>query len=399
MTDQTEQTQNSSDAPMIETTTTHKKARVRSMFLFVVLLLLASVATVGYWFLFIRGLEETDDAYAQGNQVAISSQVAGSVAQINVQNMDYVHEGDVLVVLNRKDRELAFNQAQEQLAQAVRNVQNLHFTVAQLNATKEAQAILVKKTQDDYKRQLKLAKVQATTTELLAHAKEAYEQAKASFNATKNQLLASEALLLKTPLKEQPAVKMAMDNMQVAWLNLQRTQILSPVTGYVAKRNVQVGESINVGRPLMAVIPAEQMWVEANFKETQLKDMRLGQEAKVTFDLYGDDVVFHGKVVGIDMGTGSAFSLLPAQNATGNWIKIVQRLPVRIALDAKEVAQHPLRLGLSALAKVDVSKTDGEVLRPAKALQAVYSTNVLHYDEKALNAKIEAIIQANIGKN
>lgn len=383
------------DDHIIETSTTHKKARSKSMVIFGLVLVFITVVAVLYWFFVLRGEESTDDAYVNGNQMVISSQVAGAVSEIYAGNMDYVHQGDVLLVLNAKDRQLALNQAEDNLAQAVRKIQNLKYSIQQLEAAVAAKQISVNQTHTDYMRQVHLAKTNSTTPVFLSHAKDAYDAALASLKMTQNQLKANQALLLDTPLRQQPAVKMAIDNVRAAWLNLQRTKVLSPVNGYVAKRNVQVGENIGAGRPLMAVVPADQMWVEANFKETQLKDMRLGQKATVTFDLYGDDIKFDGVVSGIDMGTGSAFSLLPAQNATGNWIKIVQRVPVRIRLNPEQVAKHPLRLGLSSNVTVDVKDTDGNVLRPVKPLKVLYKTDVLRYDETSLNQKIEQIIKAN----
>ncbi|MDG6897455.1 multidrug export protein EmrA [Actinobacillus delphinicola] len=382
---------------MIETTTTKKKARKKSMTIFGLVILLVVVLSFLYWLFFIRGSEETDDAYVHGNQVAISSQVAGSVMQINVQNTEYVHQGDVLVVLNPKDRELAFAHAKDELAQVVRKERNLMYSVKELEAAVVQKQIAVKQTKSDYMRQVNLAKTNSTSNIMLTHSKDAYDAAVASLKLTQNQLAANKALLLDTPLRQQPAVKIAITGVKDAWLNLKRTKVLSPVDGYVAKRNVQVGETIAAGTPLMAIVPANQMWVEANFKETQMKDMRIGQKARVTFDLYGDDVKFDGTVKGIEMGTGSAFSLLPAQNATGNWIKIVQRVPVRIALPADQIKKYPLRIGLSSLVRVDVSDTAGETLRAAQPIKAVYKTDVLTYNESELDNVIEQIIKANIG--
>lgn len=376
-----------------------KVKRAKSLRLFALGLIGTALLSVGYWAMFLKGVEETEDAYVQGNLVNISAQVAGAVKQINVSNMDYVKQGDVLLELNDTDRLLAFHQAENQLAGAVRKERNLVYSVKQLQAAQSKNDIAVKQTKADYERQLKLAKTHSTTDILLSHSKDAYEAALASREMTANQLKATEALVLDTPIREQPAVKSAISALRNAWLNLQRTKILSPVNGYVAKRNVQVGETVGVGRPLMAVVPDDQMWIDANFKETQIKDMRLGQPVKITVDLYGDDVVFDGKISGIDMGTGGAFSLLPAQNATGNWIKIVQRLPVRIDLVPEQIKQYPLRLGLSSMVKVDVSNTEGDTLKAPSLLKAVYSTEVLSFDETEINQHIENIINANMSED
>ena len=204
-------------------------------------------------------------------------------------------------------------------------------------------------------------------------------------------------MILKTSLENQPAVKQSAAELRDAWLALQRTDIRSPMEGYVSRRSVQVGSQIDTSTPLMAIVPATHLWVDANFKETQLAGVRIGQPATVVADIYGDDVVYHGKVVGLDMNTGSAFSLLPAQNATGNWIKVVQRLPVRIELEQQDIAQHPLRIGLSTLVKIDTSVADGSALATSVRQQAAYSSNALAIDLTPVNQLITDIVRANAG--
>ena len=205
-------------------------------------------------------------------------------------------------------------------------------------------------------------------------------------------------MILKTSLANQPAVKQSAAALRDAWLGLQRTEIVSPMDGFVSRRSVQVGAQISPSTPLMAVVPATNLWVDANFKETQLANVRIGQPATVISDIYGDDVVYHGKVIGLDMGTGSAFSLLPAQNATGNWIKVVQRLPVRIELDPQEVAKHPLRIGLSTLVKVDTTNVDGAVLATQVRKAPAYESDALALDLAPVNTLIGEIIRANSGQ-
>lgn len=207
----------------------------------------------------------------------------------------------------------------------------------------------------------------------------------------------TKVMILNTSLENQPAVKQSAAELRDAWLSLQRTDVVSPIDGYVSRRGVQVGSQITSTTPLMAIVPAHHLWVDANFKETQLANVRIGQPATVVSDIYGDDVVFQGKVVGLDMGTGSAFSLLPAQNATGNWIKVVQRLPVRIELDPQEVAKHPLRIGLSTLVTVDTSNTEGHVLASNVRAKPAYESNALALDLAPVNTLIAEIIRANAG--
>ncbi|PRI56780.1 putative multidrug resistance protein EmrK [Haemophilus influenzae] len=235
----------------------------------------------------------------------------------------------------------------------------------------------------------------AIDKESFQHAKEAVELAKANLNASKNQLAANQALLRNVPLREQPQIQNAISSLKQAWLNLQRTKIRSPIDGYVARRNAQVGQAVSVGGTLMAVVSNEQMWLEANFKETQLTNMRIGQPVKIHFDLYGKNKEFDGVINGIEMGTGNAFSLLPSQNATGNWIKVVQRVPVRIKLDPQQFAEMPLRIGLSATAKVRIADSSGPMLREKSEQKTLFATDTLKYDESAVEDLIESIIQQN----
>ncbi|URL06362.1 EmrA/EmrK family multidrug efflux transporter periplasmic adaptor subunit [Avibacterium sp. 21-595] len=388
----TEQTENKK--PVLSKNAKRKKA----LGYFITILLLIAIITSVYWFFFVRNYEETEDAYVSGNQVMISSQVNGNVSKINVDNMDFVHTGDVLLELDDTDLNLHFQQAQDNLASSVRQIEQLGFTVKQLQSILDAKSTALNKAKGDLQRREQLAKTGSIDKETLQHAKDAVNIAQADLQATQNQLAANQALLGNLPLREQPAVKNAVSALTLAWLNLQRSKIVSPVDGYVARRNVQVGQKVAVGSPLMAVVSNQTMWVDANFKETQLRKMRIGQPVKLVFDLYGDDVKFDGTVSGIEMGTGSAFSLLPAQNATGNWIKVVQRVPVRIDLDPDQMKKYPLRLGLSATVEVNVADTRGKVLREPRASEVLYQTQALDYDLSPVNTLAEQIIQANAGE-
>ena len=387
MSDQHSDTQNSSN--------NKSQQRKKGLSIFILLLLLISIGSVAYWYFFIRGFEETEDAYVSGNQVMVSAQVAGNISKINVDNMDPVQAGDVLLELDDTNAKLSFEQAKSNLANAVRQVSQLNYTVKQLKSAVRANEITLAQAQGNLNRRVQLVKDGAIDKESFQHAKEAVELAKANLTTSQNQLEANQALLLDGPLSEQPQIQSAVSNFKQAWLNLERTKIRSPIKGYVARRNAQVGQAVSVGGALMAVVTTDQMWLDANFKETQLTHMRIGQPVKIHFDLYGKDKTFDGKVVGIEMGTGSAFSLLPTQNATGNWIKVVQRVPVRIQLDPQQLAENPLRIGLSATVKVDVSDSQGETLRNQAPTTTLYSTNVLQYDESAVNNLIESIIRDN----
>ena len=369
--------------------------RKKGLSIFILLLLLIAIGSAAYWFFFIKGFEETEDAYVSGNQVMVSSQVAGNISKINVDNMDPVQAGDVLLELDDTNAKLSFEQAKSNLANAVRQISQLNYTVKQLKSAVRANEITLAQAQGNLNRRVQLVKDGAIDKESFQHAKEAVELAKANLTTSQNQLEANQALLLDGPLSEQPQIQSAVSNLKQAWLNLERTKIRSPIKGYVARRNAQVGQAVSVGGALMAVVTTDQMWLDANFKETQLTHMRIGQPVEIHFDLYGKDKTFNGKVVGIEMGTGSAFSLLPTQNATGNWIKVVQRVPVRIQLDPQQLAENPLRIGLSATVKVNVSDGQGETLRNQAPTTTLYSTNVLQYDESAVNNLIESIIRDN----
>ena len=387
MSDQQTDTQNSSN--------NKSQQRKKGLSIFILLLLLISIGSAAYWFFFIKGFEETEDAYVSGNQVMVSAQVAGNISKINVDNMDPVQAGDVLLELDDTNAKLSFEQAKSNLANAVRQVSQLNYTVKQLKSAVRANEITLAQAQGNLNRRVQLVKDGAIDKESFQHAKEAVELAKANLTTSQNQLEANQALLLDGPLSEQPQIQSAVSNLKQAWLNLERTKIRSPIKGYVARRNAQVGQAVSVGGALMAVVTTDQMWLDANFKETQLTHMRIGQPVKIHFDLYGKDKTFDGKVVGIEMGTGSAFSLLPTQNATGNWIKVVQRVPVRIQLDPQQLAENPLRIGLSATVKVNVTDSQGETLRDQAPATTLYSTNVLQYDESAVNNLIESIIRDN----
>ncbi|EOB3112007.1 multidrug efflux MFS transporter periplasmic adaptor subunit EmrA [Yersinia enterocolitica] len=374
-----------------------KKQRKRVLLILTGIFIIIGVAYLIYWFLVLRHHQETDNAYVSGNQVQIMSQVPGSVVSVNFENTDLVKSGDVLLTLDPTDAEQAYEQAKTALANTVRQTHQLIINSKQYQANIALKKTELSKAQNDLKRRVVLGSVDAIGREELQHARDAVDAAQASLDVAIAQYNANQALVLNTPLEKQPAVEQAAAKLRDAWLALQRTKVVSPITGFVSRRSVQVGAEIANGAPVMAVIPANEMWIDANFKETQLANMRIGQPATVVTDFYGDDVVFQGKVVGLDMGTGSAFSLLPAQNATGNWIKVVQRLPVRIELDAKQLTEHPLRIGLSTTVRVDTADTDGLVLAQNVRKEPAFVTNALSLDLAPVNQMISDIVHANAG--
>jgi len=371
-----------------------RRGRLLRGLLAIVVLLLAAFAL--WYFAFGRWFEETDDAYVQGNQVQITPQVAGTVVAIAADDGMRVERGQLLVQLDPADTEVALQQAEANLARTVRQVRGLYRTVEGAQADLNARQVTLKRVREDYARRKDLAATGAISNEELAHARDELAAAEAAVAGSRETVERSRALVDDTVVATQPDVKAAAAQLRQAWLNNARAGIVAPVAGYVARRSVQVGQRVQPGTALMAVVPAEQMWVDANFKETQLRHMRLGQEVELRSDLYGGDVKYKGRITSLGLGTGSAFSLLPAQNASGNWIKIVQRVPVRIAIDAKQLAEHPLRIGLSMKAEVSLRDQKGEVLPARPAEGNVFDTDVYARQLHDADEAIARIIHDNL---
>ena len=361
------------------------------------LIVVVAIAWALYHFMIGRWYEDTDDAYVNGNIVQITPQVPGTVISIGADDNDYVREGQPLVKLDGADAEVALAQAEAGLAQTVRKVRGLYSSVHTAQADVAARAAVVRQARADFQRRKGLAASGAISAEELAHARDALTTAESALAAAQAQLATSDALVSDTQIATQPDVKAAAARVRAAWLNLQRTTLLAPVSGHVAKRSVQLGQRVQPGAPLMAVVPLRQVWVDANFKETQLTGMRIGQPVTMTSDIYGGAVTYHGTVAGLGVGTGSAFSLLPAQNASGNWIKIVQRLPVRITIDPKDLDKHPLRIGLSMNVSVNLHNQSGSMLSRQPVPNPVSSTDVYARNEAAVDRLIAGIIHANSG--
>ncbi|MEQ4516660.1 MAG: multidrug efflux MFS transporter periplasmic adaptor subunit EmrA [Pantoea agglomerans] len=374
-----------------------KKKRKSVLIVLALIFVLIGIAWGVYWFLVLRHFQETDDAYVAGNQVQVMAQVSGSVNKVWFEDTDFVKKGDVLVSLDKTDAEQAFEKAQTALATSVRQTHQLMINGKQYQASITLQQTALAQAQADLKRREPLGAANLIGREELQHARDAVATAKAQLDVAIQQYNANQAMILNTSLENQPAVQQRAAELRDAWLALQRTEIRSPMDGFVSRRSVQVGSQISTSTPLLAVVPATNLWVDANFKETQLAGVRIGQPVTVVADIYGDEVVYQGKVAGLDMGTGSAFSLLPAQNATGNWIKVVQRLPVRIELNQEDIARHPLRIGLSTLVKIDTTSKEGSALATSARQQAAYSSNALAIDLAPVNQLITDIVRANAG--
>ncbi|MEX6117052.1 multidrug efflux MFS transporter periplasmic adaptor subunit EmrA [Providencia hangzhouensis] len=374
-----------------------KRQRKSALILLTLIFIIIGVGWGVYWYLVLRHYESTDNAYVAGNQVQIQSQVSGSVMTVNVDNTDFVTSGTVLVELDPRDAELALDKAKTELANSVRQTRQHMVNSRQLQANIEVKRSELNRLQNDLKRREVLGSSHVIGKEELQHAREAVVSAKAALDMAIEQYNANQAIVLNSSIEKQPAVEQAATQVRNAWLTLQRTKIVSPVDGYVSRRSVQVGSQITPSTPLMAIVPSNGMWIDANFKETQLADMRIGQPAKVITDFYGKDIVFNGTVMGLDMGTGSAFSLLPAQNASGNWIKVVQRLPVRIALDENQLEEHPLRIGLSTEVTVDTLDKNGKVLSKGMRDTPAYHTAALAVDMSPADKIVTEIINNNLG--
>ena len=293
---------------------------------------------LAWWLAYARFYESTDDAYVAGDLVNVMSQVSGTVVSIGADETDLVEAGQELVRLDATDARIALQDAEEQLARTVRQTRTVFATRDQLRAIVDQRLADLARAQADHGRRRNLAASGAVSAEELGHAEDAVKAARDALIAAQKNLAASSALVGRTGVADNPDVRAATTQVERAWLALVRTSVRAPVRGYVARRTVQLGERIAPGAALMSIVPPGRLWVEANFREVQLRRMRIGQRARVVADLYGGQVTFEGRVEGLGMGTGSAFALLPAQNATGNWIKVVQRVPVRIALDARELA-------------------------------------------------------------
>jgi len=386
--------------------------RKKALTLVAAAVVLGGVGYGAYYALVANHFEHTDNAYVQANVVQITPQVGGTVVAIAADDTDKVKAGQVLVKLDPADARVALDQAQAQLAQTVREVRTLFANNGSLEAQirlREADVTRtqteVARAQDDVNRRTPLLATGAVgkeeynhATAQLAAARSAQAGAESALAAAREQLASNQSLTDGTSVDQHPNVARAAARVRETYLALQRVALPAPVDGYVAKRSVQVGQRVQAGSPVMALVTLDQPWVDANFKESQLQRIRIGQPATLTADVYGQKVTYHGKVVGLGAGTGAAFSLLPAQNATGNWIKVVQRVPVRLALDQAEVKAYPLRVGLSMEVEVDVAQQDGPVLAQAPREHAVAQTAVFDELQKDADAVVRRIIDANLGR-
>jgi membrane fusion protein (multidrug efflux system) len=377
--------------------TTAAARRLRSRWLVLGLgsFVLLGLGYGAYWAHTLRYRESTDDAYVSGNIVQITPQIAGTVIGIGVDDTQYVEAGAPLVRLDQADAKVALDQAEAALAKTVREVRALYATSSQLQALVSQRESDQALAQQDLARRERLGDSGAISSEELQHARNAARGAAAALQSAQQQLRAARARTDGTTIEDHPDVRNAAAQVRSAYLAYARTTLPAPVSGFVAKRNVQLGQRVGPGLTLMAIVPLDQVWVDANFKEPQLAMMRVGQPVRLSADLYGHSVVYHGTVAGFGAGTGSVFSLLPAQNATGNWIKIIQRVPVRVALNGRELARHPLQIGLSMRAEVDTRDRNGPRLPQISRWESGYATDVFGAHDSLAERRVHAIIIAN----
>jgi membrane fusion protein (multidrug efflux system) len=402
--------QNPGQTPVDDNPNAAKRRRL--MFTAIALFAVVGIGEIGYHYWLSTQEVDTDDAYVGGNLVQITPQVGGTVASIEADDTQLVKPGQLLVRLDGSDTRVALDQAQAQLGQAVRQLRVVYAQTAALQSqqsVRESDVVTaqagVAKAEDALRRRQQLAGSGAVGAEEVREAqlgadaaRATLQTAQAAVKAAQAEVAANQAQTAGTELARNPTVALAAARVREAYLASQRTAIVAPLGGVIAERSVQLGQRVAPGTPLMGVVPLDGVWVDANFKETQLRNLRIGQPAEVVADVYGGKFSYDGKVEGISAGSGSTFALLPAQNATGNWIKVVQRVPVRIALDPAQLAQHPLRVGMSTEVTVDIRDHSGAPVVDAAPTGPVARTDIYAANWDQADALVRRIIAANAGE-
>jgi membrane fusion protein, multidrug efflux system len=369
--------------------------RRRNLKVLAAVVAVCAVGYASYWYLYARHFESTDDCYVNGDVVQITTEIPGTVIQLHADDTQSVARGQALLELDPADAEVAASNAEANLGRAVRAVRALFAQADQLRAEIRDREVQLRQAEQDHERRTGLLSAGAISSEELQHTQDRITEVRASLTAARQQLNETTAQIDRTTVPTHPQVLAAVAAVRDSWLALRRTRVTAPVAGVIAQRSVQVGQRVAAGTPLMGVVPLAAVWVDANFKEVQLRDMRVGQPVTLRADMYGGKVLYHGKLVGLSAGSGTAFALLPAQNASGNWIKIVQRLPVRIELDPGELSAHPLRIGLSVTADVDIRDTSGPLVSEQVRRIPIPSQASLANDPQE-EARIAEIIRDNL---
>lgn len=383
-------------APVENQPPADKHTRNRRLLLLTALLVFLTFLWCLYYFLYLQYHESTDDAYANGNMISINAAVPGSVAAFFADDTDLVKEGQLLVMLDRTPYQVAYDKELATLASTVLQVRQLYNSVQANRANVDNKRVALQRAQYDYENRSHLVNTKAVSNEEFIHARDAFQIATLDLKQAEYQLQIAQDAAGPTAIEQHPLIEQQKGAVRKAWYDLEHCAIYAPATGYVAQRSVDVGEWASPSTTLMAIIPKDYVWVDANFKETQLTYMRIGQPATVWFDLYGSKAKFQGKVLGIASGTGSVFSLIPPQNATGNWIKIVQRLPVRISLDPEVLKHYPTRLGISALVDVNISDQNLPLLAEVPSTKPVGKTTVFDLDFSKIHKIIDKVVSENL---
>jgi membrane fusion protein (multidrug efflux system) len=371
--------------------------RRRNLMILAGVVVIFAVGYTGYWYWDALFFESTDDCYVDGDVVQITTDIPGTVIQLHVDDTQSVERSQALLELDPADAQVAVSSAEANLARAVRSVRTLFAQADRLRAEISDREIELEQAKRDHERRSGLLSDGAISSEELQHTQDRITEVRASLTAAREQLRETTAQIDGTTISSHPQVLAATAAVRDASLSLRRTRLTAPTPGVIARRSVQIGQRVAAGTPLMGIVPLDAVWIDANFKEVQLRDMRVGQPVTLRADMYGGKAEYHGKLVGLSAGSGTAFALLPAQNASGNWIKIVQRLPVRIALDAAELRAHPLRIGLSVTAKVDIRDTSGDLVSPQVRQIPIPSQASLAQDPQE-DARISQIIRDNLNQ-
>jgi membrane fusion protein (multidrug efflux system) len=374
----------------------NRSKRNRILFLLALLFLASGGGYYYYYDTYAKFYEDTDNAYIGQNIVYVTPQTSGNIDAIYVSEMQSVKAGDKIAHIDSHDAQLAFLSAKAALAQSVRAIKQTQMQKEEARNAIALAEVNVDKAKDDLKRNSFLLSKGAITEERFANLEFAKDAADASLAMANKKLLSFDVLLKDKAIANNPEVQSAILRVEKTYLDLKRCDIIAPADGLIAKKNLSIGQSVTNNTTLLSIVPQKGFWVDANFKETQLEHIRINQDVTLTSDLYGKDVIFHGKVLGISAGTGAVFSLLPAQNASGNWIKIVQRVPVRIALNQNELQKHPLQVGNSMDATVDLHKQDGGFLRQITSPAEVSAIDSMY--DKAQN-ELKTIIKSTIEQN
>jgi membrane fusion protein (multidrug efflux system) len=386
-------TDTQTEAPVVAPPAGNPQGRKRSLTILGVVVVIGAIVWAVFHFLLAAPEQETDDAYVAGDVVAITARDPGQVTAIHADNTQVVKAGQPLIDLDPATAEVGVASAEAELARAVRATRSEFSKVNETGAAVVQAEAELARARNDLARRRGAAAEGAISGEELSHAADQVKVASATLQLARSQQAQSRNGVTGTTVSNNPAVLAAIAAYRRAAIARSHMHVIAPIDGVVAQRTVQLGQQVSAGMPLMAVVPLDRVWVDANFRETQLRDLRIGQAATVTADMYGDDLVYHGHVVGLGAGSGNAFALLPPQNASGNWIKITQRVPVRIALDKGELRRNPLRVGLSVNATVDTADKSGTMVgRPAAA---AYKGLVTGEGDAAVDAKIRQIIAAN----